>query len=166
MKCVLFDWGDTLMIDFPEQSGPMVLWPRVEAVPGAVETLQRLRSAGLRIALATNAADSDEADIRAALARVGLDDLIDRIYCSRGVGHPKPSAAFFGFIQRDLDLSAADLIMVDDNYDVDVLGANEAGIRAVWLHEGVERSLTTEMQRSVRNLDEVPGVLRSWTGTT
>jgi len=35
-----------------------------------------------------------------ALATTGLDDLIDRVYCSRGVGHSKPSAGFFSFIMR------------------------------------------------------------------
>ncbi|MDF1543365.1 MAG: hypothetical protein P1P71_09650 [Anaerosomatales bacterium] len=31
MGCVLFDWGDMLMIDYPEYSGPMRTWPHVEA---------------------------------------------------------------------------------------------------------------------------------------
>ncbi|MBW6469119.1 MAG: hypothetical protein K0B85_08190 [Coriobacteriia bacterium] len=31
MACVLFDWGDTLMVDCPEYSGPMRAWPHVEA---------------------------------------------------------------------------------------------------------------------------------------
>ena len=166
MKCVLFDWGDTLMVDFPEQFGPMSLWSEVEAVPHAVETLGRLHDLGLRIVLATNAVDSSEADIRAALARVGLGDLIDRVYCSRGVGHSKPSAAFFSFIERDLSLSAADLVMVGDNYDIDVLGANDAGVRAIWLNDGGEAELDTEMRCSMRSLDELPGLLQSWTGTT
>lgn len=165
LKCVLFDWGDTLMVDFPDQVGPMVFWSAVKAVPHAVETLKRLRASGLYIALATNAADSDEADIRAALARVGLDDLIDRVYCVRGVGHAKPSAAFFGFIKHDLGLPAADLIMVGDNYVVDVRGANNAGIRAVWLHDDGGADLDMRTQRSIRSLDELPGVLRTWAGT-
>lgn len=166
LKYVLLDWGGTLMVDFPGQSGPMADWSEVEAIPHAVDTLKGLRDSGLHIALATNAADSDESDIRAALARVGLDHLIDRVYCSRGVGHAKPSAAFFGFIERDLGLPATDLVMVGDNYDVDVLGANDAGIRAVWLHDGRGAESDTGMRRSIRSLNELPGVLRAWPGTT
>ncbi|EHK8978101.1 HAD family hydrolase, partial [Vibrio vulnificus] len=36
----LFDWGDTLMVDFPEQNGKMCEWAIVEAVNGAHEALK------------------------------------------------------------------------------------------------------------------------------
>jgi len=74
--CVLFDWGNTLMVDLPGCFGPMASWPRVEAVAHAQETLGQLRAAGWHIALATNAADSDEDQIRIALARAGHADIL------------------------------------------------------------------------------------------
>ena len=40
-RCVLFDWGDTLMRDFPEFSGPMASWSHVEALPNVKEVLER-----------------------------------------------------------------------------------------------------------------------------
>ena len=33
-RCLLLDWGDTVMRVFPEYEGPMLTWPRVEAVEG------------------------------------------------------------------------------------------------------------------------------------
>jgi putative hydrolase of the HAD superfamily len=36
-RCLLFDWGDTLMRVFPEYVGPMAAWPKVEAMPHAEE---------------------------------------------------------------------------------------------------------------------------------
>ncbi len=110
----------------------MMRWPQVEAVTHAREALEQLRANGWVSALATNAADSDVTDIRAALARVGLDQLIDRVYCSRAVGHTKPSCEFFAFIAKDLGLSIAELVMVGDSYDNDILGANAVGIRGLW----------------------------------
>lgn len=160
--CVLFDWGDTLMVDFSELTGPMAEWPRVEAVTHARETLEELRGRGWRLALATNAADSDEADIRAAPARVGLDGLIERIYCSRGVGHSKPSPQFFAFIESDLGLAASELVMVGDNYEVDVVGANRCGIRAVWLHRDGGPIPDGIAHRGLRDLDQLPELLESW----
>ena len=80
--CILFDWGDTLMRDFREFSGPMASWPEVRALPGAGEVLSALRP-HWRLALATNAADSSEAEIRDALERVDLSPLIDKVYCFR-----------------------------------------------------------------------------------
>jgi HAD superfamily hydrolase (TIGR01662 family) len=159
--CVLLDWGDTLMVDFPDFTGPMATWPRVEAVAHAREALEELAARGWQLALATNAADSVETDIRAALGRVSLDSLIDRVYCSRAVGHRKPSPEFFGFIGRDLGLPASRLVMVGDNYEVDVLGANSAGIRAVWLHSGNGPKLDGDMRWVIGDMDELPELLES-----
>jgi len=55
-----------------------------------------------RIALATNAAASKEDEIWQALARAGLDRLLDKVYCYRTIGHKKPSREFFNYILRDL----------------------------------------------------------------
>ncbi len=38
----LFDWGDTLMVDFPGVPGKMCDWEIVEAVTGAKEALAAL----------------------------------------------------------------------------------------------------------------------------
>jgi hypothetical protein len=102
-RCLLFDWGDTLMRVFPEFDGPMAAWPRVEAMPFANEILADLH---LRygLALATNAADSEETEIRAALDRVGLGKLLDKVYCYRNIGHKKPSKEFFDYVLADLGI--------------------------------------------------------------
>jgi putative hydrolase of the HAD superfamily len=81
----------------------MVTWPRVETLPHVEDTLIQLR-ADWRMALATNAAASEEGEIWQALARVGLDRLLDRVYCYRTIGHKKPSREFFDYILCDLKL--------------------------------------------------------------
>lgn len=162
---ILFDWGDTLMVDFPQYSGPMAEWPRVEAVPHAAEVLATLRRAGWVIALATNAADSGEDEIRTALARAGLDTLIDHVYCSREVGHSKPSAEFFAHIGRDLGLAAHELVMVGDSYPTDIAGALAANISGVLFRPGAssERgSGDPERWRIVGDLAELPDLLAEW----
>jgi HAD superfamily hydrolase (TIGR01549 family) len=121
------------MVGFPEYIGLMKDWPRVEAVPGAAEMLARLHTDWI-LCLATNAADSTETDIRAALRRVELEKYIDKIYCFKTVGHKKPFREFFDHILRDLGLSAENVIMVGDDYITDVLGAQQAGLRAVWFN--------------------------------
>ncbi len=39
-RIYLFDWGDTLMINLPNESGHMKDWPKVEEVSGAYEALK------------------------------------------------------------------------------------------------------------------------------
>ena len=162
-RCVLFDWGDTLMRDFPEFTGAMVSWPRVEVCAYAEDVLGALRAMGWMIALATNAADSAEGDVWDALRRGGLDSLLDRVYCFRNVGFRKPFRAFFDFIVRDLGLPRSEIVMVGDDFAADVLGANVAGIRAVWVARGPEAERTGDMHRTIRDLRDLPRVLEQWT---
>ena len=129
--CILFDWGDTLAWSTQEYHGPMKDWPRVEAVPGALETLTALHEEWI-LALGPNATNSDEQDIRAALRRVGLDQWLDKIYCFKKIGHRKPLPEFFAYILKDLGLPAEQVIMVGDDYVADMLGARRCGLRAVF----------------------------------
>ncbi|HQM64074.1 MAG TPA: HAD family hydrolase [Acidobacteriota bacterium] len=160
-RCVLFDWGDTLMVDFPGCRGPMIGWPKLEALPGAAEALAALQPAWT-LALATNAADSDEAQIRAALRRVDLERWLDRVYCYRRIGHPKPSAAFFESVLRDLGLTAQHVVMVGDDFAKDVQGARRAGLRAVWLNRRTGERPEGEGVRTILDLGELPDVLENW----
>jgi putative hydrolase of the HAD superfamily len=160
-RCILFDWGDTLMRVFPEAKGPMSGWPQLEAIPYARETLMALRP-GWTVALATNAVDSGEAEIREALARVQLDELVDRVFCYRQIGSRKPSPQFFEFILGDLGLDPSQVTMVGDSYEDDVLGANQSGIRAVWFNPGSEAEPSGEMFRTIHDLRDLEGVLGCW----
>lgn len=155
---LLFDWGDTLMKDDPTAEGPMALWSHVEAVHGALEVLTSLKPEW-RLALATNAVASNEDKIRAALKRVNLDQLIEMIFCFQSIGYKKPSPQFFACVLKDLGVTADQVIMVGDNFDIDVAGANGMGIRAIWLNGHSDEIRAGTWYRTIRNLIELPQVL-------
>jgi len=159
--CLLFDWGDTLMRDFKEFNAPMKDWPHVEAVPGAAELLACLHT-DWTLAIATNADVSTEADIRSALQRVNLDRWLDKIYCYKKIGHKKPSPEFFTYILNDLKLTPKQVIMVGDNYETDVLGANRSSLRSVWFNERSKEAQTEDMVRTIHQLGELPAIIDSW----
>jgi len=158
-RCILFDWGDTLMRDFTEFEGPMVSWPKVEAMPYAGQVLAELHDQAI-LAVATNADVSTEADIRAALERVDLGRFLDRIYCVRGVGYRKPSKEFFEHILTDLGIDRSQVIMVGDYLEVDVLGANACGIRGVWYNHRRQEKREGEMFRTILDLRDLPGAIK------
>ncbi|MBC7221164.1 HAD-IIIA family hydrolase [Candidatus Bipolaricaulota bacterium] len=133
IRVVLFDWGGTLMRDIPGFDGPMADWPRVEAVPGAEEALRALHGRYL-IAVATNAALSNERLVRAALARVGLAAYVSVVVTARDLGLSKPDLAFFHAVLERVGCSAAEAVMVGDGYGADIVGAKSAGLRAVWFN--------------------------------
>jgi HAD superfamily hydrolase (TIGR01662 family) len=158
-RCVLLDGGNTLMRDSPDYMGPMYTWPRLEALPHVHETLAVLQP-GWMLAVATNAADSDESDIRKALARLDLDVYIDRVYCAKTIGHRKPSPGFFGFILQDLGLPPENVVMVGDSFNADVLGAVRSGIRAVWFNELTDETRAGDLYRTTHDFKELFGVLQ------
>jgi putative hydrolase of the HAD superfamily len=160
-RCILFDWGDTLMRVFSEFDGPMVAWPKVEIMPYADLVLAELHVRSL-LAVATNAADSEEAEIHAALERVGLDKLLDKVYCYRKIGHKKPSKEFFEYILADLGLEPSQVIMVGDDFAADVVGANKCGLRAIWYNPRTEEKHESPMHRTIHDLRSLPKTLDSF----
>jgi putative hydrolase of the HAD superfamily len=151
---VLFDWGDTVMKDDPASSVPMVEWESVEAVQGIESVLAYLQSSGRRIALATSASISDEAQIRAALARAGLDRYFFRIFCFKNTGLPK-GAAFYRHILGELGITASDALMVGDSFEKDVLDSNSVGIFAVWFNPRSDEARSGGLYDTVHAMEEL-----------
>lgn len=127
----LFDWGDTLMIDFPGVEGKMCDWQTVEIVDRAKETLQIL-SKQARIFIATGAANSTELDIKSAFQRVGLDLFISGYFCEENIGIAKGSTDFLSAILNKLDIDIQSVAMVGDNFDKDIKPAMMLGMRSFW----------------------------------
>jgi FMN phosphatase YigB (HAD superfamily) len=155
---LLFDWGNTLMRVFPEYTGPMVTWPKLELMPFAGNILPVLHKEWI-IALATNADDSTEQDIRNALEKVNISGRIDHIYCFRKIGYKKPSPEFFKYISEDLKIHKSDIIMIGDDLDSDVLGAQNAGIPAIWYNPFSTPGCDTDSIRTFQDYKELPLIL-------
>ena len=132
-KHYLFDWGDTLMVDIPNQTGPMCDWPKVQIVDGAKACLQRL-SQHNQCHLATNAGDSTEAQIRLALIRVGLSEHINHIFCRENLGVGKTDPSYYQKITGMLNVNPDQVTMVGDSLQRDVHQALKAGLKAVWFN--------------------------------
>jgi HAD superfamily hydrolase (TIGR01509 family) len=130
------------------------LW--VRPVPGTRAMLEALRTAGLRLAVISNA-DGRVADY---LARAGLADLFEFILDSALEGVEKPDPEIF---QRALDrmgLGPHEVVYVGDTWAVDVIGARRAGIEPVYL--GEDTAGRSSAYDSVTRLDgilDLPGAL-------
>ena len=168
MKLVCFDWGDTLMRVFPEEEGPMATWSRVEAMPGAVAALEGL-AGRYRLAMLTSGGDSTEAQVRAALGRVGLGSYFEAVILSRDMGLAKSDPAFYRRALAALGCPAEEAVMVGDSYVNDVAPAKRAGMRAVLYLTGPDQAGRPETSPGgptpdavVGDLAELPGILAGW----
>ncbi|GAA6170574.1 HAD family hydrolase [Colwellia sp. KU-HH00111] len=128
----LFDWGDTLMVDFPDAKGKMCEWETVQAVAGAKEALAAL-SESAKIYIATGAADSTELEIKKAFVRVGLNQFISGYFCKANIGLSKGTPDFLNTILANLKIAPANVAMVGDNFDKDIKPAIAAGIQPIWV---------------------------------
>ena len=131
MNIYLFDWGDTLMVDFPDVIGKMCDWEIVKAVSGAKEALEAL-SKHSQIYIATGAADSTELEIKLAFERVGLSKFISGYFCKANLGLSKGSPEFFETILAKLNTPAINVTMVGDDFEKDIKPAIAVGIQSIW----------------------------------
>ena len=157
---VLFDWGGTLMSEDGPLDTPMELWPEVRAIDGAAEVLEALARRH-RIAVATNAAGSDGAAIRKALRRVGLDGYVSEIFCFRDLGWKKSDARFWDAVVARLGVPRAQLLMVGDDLDNDVLAPRRAGIASVWFDSTRASRRAGMTVPTIARLDELPQLIGS-----
>lgn len=156
-KIFLFDWGDTLMRDFADASGKMCDWYKVEAVDGAFEVLQKL-SQQYPVYVATNAAESQELEIRHAFDRVDLARFIRGYFCKANLGIDKNHPQFYSSIARELDVEPENLIMVGDTLDKDILPAVESGLNAVWFNHRQQEAKITGGYEQITHLSQLLSV--------
>ena len=131
VEVYLFDWGDTLMVDFPNVSGKMCDWIAVESVVGAKDTLESL-SKHAQIYIATGAEDSTELEIKLAFERVGLSAFITGYFCKANLGLVKGSPDFLKAIISKLNKPVENIAMVGDNFEKDIKPALAVGINPIW----------------------------------
>ncbi|WP_153810825.1 HAD family hydrolase [Paraglaciecola arctica] len=139
IKHYLFDWGDTLMVDLPNQTGPMCDWPKIQVVAGAKNCLKRL-SRNAQCHLATNAEDSSEVQIRHALIRAGLSEFITQVFCRENLGLSKTDTGYYLKIVQQLGASPSQVSMLGDSLEKDVLAPMAAGLKSVWFNPTNQKS--------------------------
>ena len=103
------------------------LWSAV--LPGVPEALARLRAAGLRLVVVSNA----DGTVEEGLTRAGLRRYLDAVVDSQVVGFEKPDPRIFTHALALFGSDPARTLHVGDIYAADVAGARAAGVHAVLL---------------------------------
>ena len=152
---ILFDWGGTLMAEDGPADTPMALLPEVRAIDGALDVVAAL-AVRHRIGVATNATVSDRRSIRDALARVGLESFVSEIFCFRELGLKKADARFWDAVVGRLAVTRAQLLMVGDDLENDVLAPRRAGIASVWFNPKGSQTPAGIVVPTIQRLDQLP----------
>lgn len=134
IKALIFDWGDTIMRDFPGKAGPMCDWEKVEWIPGAQTALQELSEKYICI-IATGAGESDTAMMRKALRRLDAEKYFTYFFSAKELGTEKPDPIFFTKIADMAGFTPEECIHIGNLYHKDISGAKAAGMFTVLFNE-------------------------------
>lgn len=130
IKVIVFDWGDTLMRDYEQFSGPMVEWPHVEMVSGVEDTLMQLHKKFI-CCVASNAGASDAELMGKALERVNIKQYFQYLFTSKELGARKPSVEFFNEILERVGIAGHEGVMVGNDYNKDIVPAKSTGMKTI-----------------------------------
>ena len=97
--------------------------------------LTLLRERGLTLGMISNV----NSDITPLCQELGLSELLQIVVTSQDVGVSKPHPEIFQEALRQAEVQADEAIYVGDQYQIDVEGANGAGMKGVLLDRGEAR---------------------------
>ncbi|WP_186579974.1 HAD family hydrolase [Aquibacillus kalidii] len=81
------------------------------------------------------------------IKQLGLSRWIpeQHIFISGAVGHAKPSREVFNHIEDKLQLDKAKTVYIGDSFENDIIGAKQAGWKAIWVNHRQRKSLSDDI---------------------
>lgn len=126
-----------------------------------VQTLKKLESDGYRMGLISNA--GDDQDVQQLARRFGISQYFDFILTSASCSYRKPHRRIFELALSNWYFLPSEAVMVGDNLDADVRGAQSVGLYAIWLSrragQPTEDQLAIRPDATISTLYELPPLL-------
>jgi HAD superfamily hydrolase (TIGR01549 family) len=124
-------------------------------------TLKKLEADGYRMGLISNA--GDDQDVQQLARRFGIGQYFDFILTSAACSYRKPHRRIFELALSNWYFLPSEAVMVGDNLDADVRGAQSVGLFAIWISrragKRLEDQLAIQPDASLSNLQELPAFL-------
>jgi len=155
---IIFDWGDTLMVDFPEKPGPMADWDIVEVMPDIVDVLEILKDK-YTLVVATNAGASDTAMMQKALFRGNIDHFFSHFFSSKDLGYSKPDVKFFLEICNQMNIFPEHCVFVGNDYIKDIEGAAAAGMFSIFFNHAGWKGDMSAAHSVIHSFSEITSIL-------
>ncbi len=98
-------------------------------------------------------------DIQATkLSSSGIADYFDHVITSEKAGHKKPAKEIFDYALKNSNLTTNEVIMIGDNLNTDIKGANNAAIDSVYLNP-LKKQHTATLRYEISDLIELKSIL-------
>ena len=120
--------------------------------PDVEDTLESLRQV-YQLALVTNGAPDLQ---REKIHGTQLARLLDKILISGEVGIGKPDTRIFKLALETIAASPKETVMIGDSLTRDILGAQQAGLKGIWLNRSGKDSISPVVpDAEIRNLSQL-----------
>ncbi|MEP0806022.1 MAG: HAD family hydrolase [Chloroflexota bacterium] len=127
----------------------------------AIPALQQLRTLGYHLGIISNAGDDE--DVQQLARRFGITEYFDFILTSAACSYRKPHPRIFELALSHWYCPPNEAVMVGDNLDADIRGAQQAGIYGIWISRRaspeMEKQEQVQPDASLSTLLELPAVL-------
>lgn len=127
----------------------------------AIPTLQKLRGMGYSLGIISNA--GDDTDVQQLARGFGITEYFDFILTSAACSYRKPHPRIFELALSNWYCPPSEAVMVGDNLDADIRGAQEAGIYGIWINRRaspeMEKQEQVQPDASLSSLLELPAIL-------
>ncbi|HET59698.1 MAG TPA: HD domain-containing protein [Chloroflexi bacterium] len=127
IKKICLDWGNTLCHVTGEYDGPMIDWLEIRLIDGARESVGWMTNKYGPLSVATNAKDSSLEQVLAVMDRMNLSSSFGHIFLPSEIGYGKDDVGYYRNIANELGEEPGGLLMIGDDYQLDVVNAWRAG---------------------------------------
>jgi putative hydrolase of the HAD superfamily len=123
--------------------------------PGTKEVLQELNDQNYKLHIITNGFKEVQF---IKLKNSGLRSFFEDVLCSEEVGKNKPNPEIFQAALQRTKAKSNTSIMIGDDFEADVLGAERCGIRGILFDPHDEYEARNEIER-IKHFEELPLIL-------
>ena len=123
--------------------------------PKAIETLSALQKEGFALHIITNGFKEVQ---YTKLEKSGIINFFNIILCSEEVGKNKPARIVFEQALQRARAKPNECIMIGDDYEADIKGAQNAGIQGILFDPSRKYKIETH-EWHIHALEEIPGII-------
>lgn len=121
----------------------------------ALELLRSMKKRGFILAIVSN----NDGRVANKCEELGIREYFDLIVDSGNIGFIKPGKEIFDHTLKHLGLERSEVLHVGDLYGADILGANNAGIEAVWFNNKNSNDFENTGVVQIEDLSELQDIV-------
>lgn len=105
----------------------------IKLFPEVIELFDLLKQSSKQLAILTNG-ETDHQSMKIKQLQLNQWVLSKHIYISGSYGYAKPKKEIFKIVEEELACNPNETVYVGDSYEKDIIGAKQAGWKAVWFN--------------------------------